>query len=678
MSISLRSYLYKFVLTTACIAIGLLAGAAPAFAEVCPNEAARSGPSASLPECRAYEMVTPADKSTIVRDLSFSSGAAEGALSAADGNRVVLVTHIEGFGQTPEPFDSFVMFTRTASGWQTESVNPPGSGGTFYEGGLGRSVFTPDLTEVALISDDEHIFPTSPDQSFQVGPPGGPFTVMATEPISENDYLDGATPDFSSIFFESKDHTLAGSPTGTVGEDAHDVYRWEGGKLSVVNVNADGSPVNTCGANFKAVSEDGSKVFFMAPDSWEHESSEPSCQRPRTLYMREGNSIVELSKGLGAVQFMGASADGSKVFFTAGGELYEYDTLTSTVASISSAGIGEDSYVQYVLPSQDGSRVYFSAEGKLTPEAPVGGGLYRYNTDTGETHFITPEVGSVDSNHSLGELEDGGMTMRASQNGKFLIYFLEEKSTEENQVYRYDDENEQLTCVSCLPANAPKDKASEFGESDYPLIGVGLTTSDDMPLETFVSNDGNVFFESTAQLVPQAVNATGGGLQLEFEDTNTDVYEWHDGVVSLIGSPSDPYRQHLVGISEDGSNVFFVTHSQLVPQDIDSSGDIYDARVDGGFPPVTESAACEGDTCLHLPPVLNDPTPGSLSFSGPGNPSVKVIEPSSGSKPRSKHCAKGTVRKGGKCVRRRKARKATHRGGKVAHGLIKHDRGGSR
>ena len=83
------------------LAAGLALMAPAAFAEACPNEAARSGPSAALPECRAYEMVTPADKSSIAGDMSFTSGTGEEVIPAVDGNRIALDTPVEGLGQTP-------------------------------------------------------------------------------------------------------------------------------------------------------------------------------------------------------------------------------------------------------------------------------------------------------------------------------------------------------------------------------------------------------------------------------------------------------------------------------------------------------------------------------------------------------------------------------------------------
>lgn len=697
------------------LAAGLAVGAPAAFAQACPNEASRGGASAELPDCRAYEMVTPADKSSISQDMTFTNSNNEEVIAAADGNKIALDTTIEGLGPTPASLHSFVVFARTPNGWKTESFAPSNLGGSELGLGYGDDAFTPDLSEAAFWTEDIDLFPTSPDRTYYAGPPNGPFRTLA-EPINEEHEwrsIRGATADFSSVFIDSQDHTLAGPESGT-NPEAQDIYRWESnGKVSMVDAYENGSPVSLCGAEFKAVSEDGSNTFFTAPapvTQAEYILRQPGCEEPRRLYMRVGSAIVDISEpetgvvdptGFHEVNFKAASANGAKVFFTTRTELtkgdegnhqwalYEYNTETSTLTDISRSTMSPvEPGPSTVVVSQDGSRVYYVAGGADT--------LYRYNTETKETREIA-QVGVIGTDVGFTtDVEgnnDGLEGLRVTPDGKTAVFYDQDgingiepepgAGGNDFQVYRYDDESGELACISCLPADAPRDKATEHGEAWFETPNI--LTWDKTPPYTVVSNDGSyVFFESTAQLVPRAVNVTGGHIgdvSPSDEGVRADVYEWHNGVISLISSPTDTYTQKLLGASEDGRNVFFVSHSQLVPQDIDNMGDIYDARIGGGFPPSVDSAACQGDTCVHPPPELNDPTPGSLSFSGPGNPPVKVLEPKAGATPKPKRCAKGKVRKGGKCLRkRRKAQRAIRRHGarKAARRGATSDRGGLR
>jgi hypothetical protein len=703
------------------LAAGALLAAPVALAESCPNEAARSGPSLALPECRAYEQLTPMDKSGIVQDLNFESS--ENLVVAENGERFALKASIEGLGQTPEPFESFIEFIRTPTGWQIQSVNPPGSGGTVYGGGYGQEIFSPDLTDVATFASDENLLPTSNTQFFAAGPPGGPLTTLASMPIGvglagEAENIYGATPDFSSIYFASRVKTLAGAPTGTF-PGAHDLYQWREGRLTAVAVNSEGVPVSTCGAEFKAVSEDGSKIFFKTPfkghisgdPNYEGERScvedpqgafgEPDSFSEKRVWMRDGSNIVEIGKPEAGVtpeehqevRFIGASKDGSKVFIVTAmnltkategehsSKLYEYNTDTSTLTLIAkglTGGIGGEAYA-----SADGSRVYYEAVG---PGGPV---WYRYNTVTGEYHdtgisyTASGPIGAASHTAELPEDDSSeGITLSYPE-GKYIAYFTALNNENRVKVYRYDDETGEVTCVSCMPNEPTGEEPSEQeararmlpderGESFWPRIE--LWTWDQTPPWTYVSEDGKVFFESTTRLVPQAVNVDGGNVQeaADGDGPISDVYEWHNGVVSLIGSPNDPFSQHLLGVSPDGRNVFIDSHAPLVPQeDFDAAANIFDARVEGGFAFATESAACQGDTCIILPPALNDPTPGSASFSGPGNPAPVLINRSSQTKPKLKRCGKGRVLKRGKCVKRPKAKRAARR-------AVKHNRGGSK
>jgi len=125
-----------------------------------------------------------------------------------------------------------------------------------------------------------------------------------------------------------------------------------------------------------------------------------------------------------------------------------------------------------------------------------------------------------------------------------------------------------------------------------------------------------VFFDTADALVPRV---SAGVLR---------VYEWHDGTISLITSPQDPNDSFYLGSSANGGDVFFGTHAQLVTQDTDSSGDLYDARIGGGFPASAAGAPCIGDACLGAASTHSAMlSPATAAFAGPANSSAAGPSP---------------------------------------------------
>ena len=118
-------------------------------------------------------------------------------------------------------------------------------------------------------------------------------------------------------------------------------------------------------------------------------------------------------------------------------------------------------------------------------------------------------------------------------------------------------------------------------------------------------------------------------MSLGYTSLSSDVYEWRaegvdgcvvvQGCLRLITSGAGGYMNLLIGATPSGDNVFFTTASQLVGTDNDTALDIYDARVDGGFPPPTQLTECEGSACHSPVAAPIDTTPGSFAFSGSGN-----------------------------------------------------------
>src|SRR5207244_3507995 len=102
-----------------------------------------------------------------------------------------------------------------------------------------------------------------------------------------------------------------------------------------------------------------------------------------------------------------------------------------------------------------------------------------------------------------------------------------------------------------------------------------------------VSNDGEtIVFESPLSLTPQAIEG------------DPHVYEYRRGNVYLISDGHDqagssPPAQ-LVSLDATGRDAFLTTIHQLVSADIDTQLDVYDARVEGGFPAASELAECSG------------------------------------------------------------------------------------
>ena len=123
-------------------------------------------------------------------------------------------------------------------------------------------------------------------------------------------------------------------------------------------------------------------------------------------------------------------------------------------------------------------------------------------------------------------------------------------------------------------------------------------------------------------------------------------------------------------MDESGDNVFFTTRDRLTEADHDELIDLYDARVGGGFPESPPARECHGEECQAQAQSPALPPPASASFHGEGNPAPA----------RPASCKKGKVRRGERCVTKRKKRKRKGKQARHRHGArqTKRQRGGSK
>jgi DNA-binding beta-propeller fold protein YncE len=409
--------------------------------------------------------------------------------------------------------------------------------------------------------------------------------------------------------------------------------------------------------SFQGAVADGSRVFFTSTQQLTDSASE--------------------DKSAGDSAFTSCLTTSS----TTGCNLYESecpsecehlaDRRLVDVSAGDSSGLGPQVQGVLAIPSA-GSDVYFVAHGVLTETPnksgqvaiPGGDNLYVYRASgegrSGGTTFIaTLSPSDEELWHKFG----GISTANVTPDGRFLVFTSHRALTADvshregpAQVYRYDADSEQLTRVSVGEQgfddngnNSIADAAIVPAENGF-VTGQGPGRADPT-----MSDDGRlVFFESSAGLTPDALNdqpVTGNpGVLAE------NVYEWEAngaqpsedapacgqpaGCVSLVsdgrdvtegtgGSSHHASGVQLLGTDTTGSNVFFWTADQLVPGDTDSQVDLYDARVNGGFPAQVEPQPCVSSEACREPP-LAPPVSGVLAssvFSGAGNLTPGLVTP---------------------------------------------------
>lgn len=693
-----------------------LAAALPAGAgaETCPNAQFRTGASANLPDCRAYEMVTS----------PYKGGFFINSPEVHEGENGPFVTTVS-FGvfagaENDTAFGNLYGFARTASGWKTTSLAPSAS--LFPEVGNER-LFAPngsslwDLGQQSLNTvytpEGEVLYIKKSDGALvEVGPMISP---SARRGIGEYGRVEGASRDLSHVLFE-----------GNLWH-GNSLYEYVGtGSSQPVLVGVSGGTGSTeligqCGIGlasglygFNNVSADGSVVFFtpLAADQVQCGGEQPPVSElfarvdeAQTVAVSEPSLSYCSSSSCADAEFQGASEDGSKVFFTST-QNEEVPGVTDTTNNLYEAELGEvggewvrkrvvqasagdtsgtGAQVQGVAAiSEDGSHVYFVAEGALAdnggaavepgtglPQHAAAGAdnLYLYERDAahpeGRTVFIA-RLSSEDSNdwkYGVGRAGVGTGGTRATHDGNFLAFTSAANLTPddtttngERQLFEYDALTGTLVRVS-IGQDGFNDNGNNPPEVAY-FAEAGPTLSED---------GSYVFFESTDGLTPQALNHQVTQVIYGATRYAHNVYEYHDGNVYLISDGRDLLAQEgvsfvsLVGTDASGANVFFTTSDPLVAQDTDTAPDIYDARIDGGFPaPVSLLPACSGDDCqgkLSSAPVLL--SPGS-EFQAGGNPPLAVssptvkakikIKPKAKVKAGSGKCRKGPVTRHGKCV----------------------------
>jgi hypothetical protein len=644
-------------------ALGLLGAALPATAAACPNDAVRLGPSAQLPECRAYEMVSPVDKagggvySLIPPQASTAGGALEFYSNASFA------------GSEGAALAGAYVAHRGATDWSTESIDAPqenlevplelpspaSSPDLSKTIQLSRLALTPGATEGGsnlYLRDNRtgarQLIFTSPSVTFfndYTQPDSGPLVV-------------GGSADWSHIVLSSEIPLTADAPEGK------NLYDYSGGALRIVNYIpapgggeeiAPGASTATFTPYSRAVSADGSRIFFTAAGS---------------LFMREGDArtvpiSVSQAPGTEGTLLDGesprANRAGTLVYFTSYAALtadaadcghgsaclYRYDVGSGKLLNVTPVGGPEGPKVNQVFAvSEDGSSVVFSSGEALTTDAPEVEypDVDLYENGPAGLRFI-----------SRYEIGDPGQ-WEMSPSGRYFAFATYLPLSAEDQpgptcvggifvrpeegacldVYTYDAVAGTLTCATC-------NGAAERGDSSLGGQFERRPNNLDDEYPRAVLDDGSVFVNTPNRLSPLDLNAV------------EDVYRRRGAEVTLLSPGTSESPAQFADASADGGDVYFATAQRLVGQDVDGGIDIYDARVDGGLAaqwPPTAPATCSGEGCRAASPGA----PPTLPFGSGAAEAERCTAPAASASAAAKRAA----------ALRRRAAKLAHRGGRKA------------
>jgi hypothetical protein len=425
-----------------------------------------------------------------------------------------------------------------------------------------------------------------------------------------------------------------------------------------------------------AISNSGARIFWT--DTQEVKNGEPNPDFGHVYVLEDGREEVQVS-GAGEAEYWTATPDGRFAYYTEGGELWRFDSSPGAGSepreALASTGVhGESAGVRGVVgvgvaksAEEDAASayVYFVADGVLARNANANKETAEqgrveenpnlYVQHEGVTTFIATLSSKDDNVQAIPSGPEtygdwvaalGDRTAETTPEGNHLVFESirsltgydnrEGQGDSSAEVFVYDAATNTLACASCNPSGArptfPVD--SEQAETKLPISHESNTQ-----MRRWLSADGNrVFFESHEALSPQDSN--GGRL---------DVYEWESegegsctaqtparpnrGCVFLLSGGDSEDNSYFIDADEQGNNVFF-THRGPLGEDGTPSDqvELYDARVNGGFP--STSLACTGTGCQGVPPAPPQfATPSSATFSGIGNLPPAVVRAKPAAKP---------------------------------------------
>jgi hypothetical protein len=412
----------------------------------------------------------------------------------------------------------------------------------------------------------------------------------------------GNSEDGEHAFFTTNE-----SITSSDYDGRFDVYERHNGVTKLVSTNPGNvNGPHGAGTLRRAVSADGLRVIF-----WTTERLVPEDVDSRyDLYERSSGTTKLVTPGTAEVDawFVGMSRDADHVFIETAESLVIEDI--DQLVDIYELHQGEVNLVTpdprytpdpyFPVPmifvvSRNGERAVFESDLPVTADdTDQMSDVYDYAN--GVTRLLTKPVQGIDSANNL-------ETVNMSPHGE-RVYFeswaqlVPEDTDSYMDVYVHDGSGVSLLTRHPRFASFDDDRferASDDGKHVFVRTGermVPFPEDDDLdydiydvggPQPVLISKggDGDTFFSATSSDGTRLVLAGWDPLTPEDTDTSWDLYEYGDGVISLLSRPglAGGGNVSFRNTTPDLSQVIYETREKLLASDTDGLMDVYEAGI---------------------------------------------------------------------------------------------------
>ena len=416
---------------------------------------------------------------------------------------------------------------------------------------------------------------------------GSTTTLISTGPAGGNgphdaDFYD-ASKDGSRAVFETGE-SLVSADTDTT----KDVYERVGSTTNLVSAGptAGSTPID---AFFLGTSQDGLHIYFM---SYEPLVAADDDNGRRDVYERFNGQTNLISTGPASTNewveaiWGGNTPDGGTVYFTteenlvsgdtdSSRDVYERTGSTTTQISIGPNGGNGNPNAFFEAASIDGSRVFFNtAESLVSSDTDAFRDIYQRSGGTTTHVSIGPDGGNGNWPALF-----GGISLDGS---RAFFETRESLVAGDTDGLCPDTSEPPLYILPCFDVY-------ERTGGNTTWLSSGGNGAHNASFAAISQEGGRVFFSTTEALLPS-----------DTDPGAADVYERFGATTNLVSQgPAGANGQHLaefVGVSTDGTRVFFQTYEQLVSTDTDATWlDLYERNAGATTLISTGPAAPNGD-----------------------------------------------------------------------------------